>query len=249
MIPVRDLHEPGYLVFATRLGVVKRCELSDFSNPRPSGIIAIHLRENDLLVGVALTRGDSEIVLAKRSGKAVRFKEGDVRAMGRAAAGVRGATLEDGEDRVIGMVTVYRPDSELLVVTEKGYGKRTDIGAYRLTARGTKGVITLRVTERNGPLVALREVVEGDELMLITSRGTLIRLPVSGVSRLGRATQGVHLVRLGDEDRVVAVAHLARDDDEDEGSEPPSPQVITKDEQVAEAEADGETTDDDDVGS
>ncbi|HEX9259776.1 MAG TPA: DNA gyrase C-terminal beta-propeller domain-containing protein, partial [Acidimicrobiales bacterium] len=150
------------------------------------------------------TRGDSEIVLAKRSGKAVRFKETDVRAMGRAATGVRGATLEGADDQVIGMVAVSRPESQLLVVTGKGYGKRTAIDAYRLTARGTKGVITLRVTERNGPLVAIREVVDGDGLMLITSRGTLIRLPVSGISQLGRATQGVHLVRLGDEDRVVA---------------------------------------------
>ncbi|HZM15442.1 MAG TPA: DNA gyrase subunit A [Candidatus Krumholzibacteria bacterium] len=241
MIPVRDLQEPGFLVFATRRGVVKRCELADFSNPRPSGIIAIHLRENDELVGVALTRGDSQIVLAKRSGKAVRFKEGDVRAMGRAATGVRGATLESESDSVIGMVAVSRPEAQLLVVTEKGYGKRTALDAYRLTARGTKGVITLRVTGRNGPLVAIREVVDGDELMLITSRGTLIRLPVSGISQLGRATQGVHLVRLGEDDRVVAVAHIAR---EDEDVEAPrrvaTPGVVSPEEQQAEAAAEGE---------
>ena len=209
-IPVRDLQEAQrYLVFATRHGVIKRCELSAFSNPRPSGIIAINLREDDSLVGVALTHGDSEIVLAKRAGKAVRFKETDVRAMGRSASGVRGATLEGPQDEVIGMVTVSRPDAELLVVTEKGFGKRTAIENYRLTARGTKGVLTLRVTEKNGAIMGIHEVVEDDELMIITSRGTLIRLPVKGISQLGRATQGVHLVRLGDEDRVVAVAQVA----------------------------------------
>jgi DNA gyrase subunit A len=249
MIPVRDLQEAAFLVFATRRGVVKRCELADFSNPRPSGIIAIHLRENDELVGVALTRGDSEIILAKRSGKAVRFKEADVRAMGRAATGVRGATLEGPDDQVIGMVAVSRSEAQLLVVTEKGYGKRTAIDAYRLTARGTKGVITLRVTERNGPLVAIREVVDGDGLMLITSRGTLIRLPVSGVSQLGRATQGVHLVRLGEEDRVVAVAHIASEEDEDDAPRlEASPNLVSPEEQLAQAaaEADDEVADDED---
>ena len=247
MIPVRDLREAGFLVFATRGGVVKRCELADFSNPRPSGIIAIHLRDNDMLVGVALTRGDSEIVLAKRSGKAVRFKETDVRAMGRAAAGVRGATLEDEHDSVIGMVAVSRPEAELLVVTEKGYGKRTAIDAYRLTARGTKGVLTLRVTERNGPLVTIREVLEGDELMLITSRGTLIRLPVRGISKLGRATQGVHLVRLGEEDRVVAVAHLASEEDDEGTPLPPvSPNLVSPEEQEATAVIDEDAAPEDD---
>jgi DNA gyrase subunit A len=138
-------------------------------------------------------------------------------------------------------VAVSRPEAQLLVVTEKGYGKRTALDAYRLTARGTKGVITLRVTGRNGPLVAIREVVDGDELMLITSRGTLIRLPVSGISQLGRATQGVHLVRLGEDDRVVAVAHIAR---EDEDVEAPrrvaTPGVVSPEEQQAEAAAEGE---------
>jgi DNA gyrase subunit A len=230
MIPVRDLKEAKrYLLFATRQGVIKRCELAAFSNPRPSGIIAINLRDDDALVGAALTRGDSEIVLAKRAGKAVRFKETAVRAMGRAATGVRGATLEGADDQVIGMVSVTRPDAELLVVTENGYGKRTAIANYRLTARGTKGVLTLRVTQKNGPIMAIKEVVEGDELMIITSRGTLIRLPVKGISRLGRATQGVHLVRVGDEDRVVAVARLATEEEAVDGGpavepEPPAPE-------------------------
>jgi DNA gyrase subunit A len=220
VIPVRDLSEAGaYLVFATRKGVIKRCDLNAFSNPRPSGIIAVGLREEDSLVDVALTHGDSEIVLAKRAGKAVRFKETDVRSMGRSAAGVRGATLEGGDDEVIGMVTESRPDAELLVVTEKGFGKRTAIQDYRLTARGTKGVLTLRVTEKNGPIMAIKSVVDGDELMIITSSGTLIRVPVSGISKLGRATQGVHVIRVEEGDRVAAVAKIVNEEEGDEAGD------------------------------
>ena len=225
-VPVLNFSEEGYLVMATRKGVIKRCDLSDFSNPRRGGIIAIGLHEGDALVGVALTRGKAEIVLAKRAGKAVRFNEADVRSMGRAAAGVRGARLEDEDDEVVGMVAVTRPDAEILVVTERGYGKRTPIGDYRLTARGTKGVLTLRTTEKNGRIVQIKEVVDADELMIITRGGVLIRLPVSGISQLGRATQGVHLIRLEEGDEVAAVAHVAREEEvvvgdagEDNGSE------------------------------
>jgi DNA gyrase subunit A len=213
-VPVRDFKEPGcYLVMATRKGTIKRCDLIDFSNPRRGGIIAINLRDDDALVGVALTRGQSEIVLAKRAGKAVRFKETDVRSMGRAATGVRGAALDNDDDAVIGMVAVARPDAELLVVTEKGFGKRTPIGDYRLTARGTRGVLTLRTTDKNGPIVAIKEVVNADELMIITKGGVLIRVPVSGVSEQGRATQGVRLIRVEEGDEVAAVAHVARDEE------------------------------------
>jgi DNA gyrase subunit A len=219
-VPVRDFSEEGYLVMATRRGVIKRCDLADFSNPRRGGIIAIGLHEGDSLVGVALTRGTSEIVLAKRAGKAVRFKENDVRSMGRAAAGVRGAELDDDDDEVVGMVAVTRADAELLVVTERGFGKRTPIDDYRLTARGTKGVLTLKTTEKNGRIVAIKEVADGDELMIITKRGVLIRVPVSGVSQLGRATQGVHLIRLEEADEVAAVAHIARDEELGGGEEP-----------------------------
>jgi DNA gyrase subunit A len=219
-VPVRDLQEPGcYFVMATRKGVIKRCDLADFSNPRRGGIIAIGLHEGDSLVGVALTRGTSEIVLAKSAGKAVRFKETDVRSMGRAAAGVRGAELESEDDQVVGMVAVTRPDAEILVVTERGYGKRTPLEDYRLTARGTKGVLTLRTTEKNGPITAIKEVVDNDELMIITRKGVLIRLPVKGVSQLGRATQGVHLIRLEEGDEVAAVAHVARDDEVGDAAE------------------------------
>jgi len=213
-VPVRDFKEPGcYLVMATRKGTIKRCDLIDFSNPRKGGIIAIGLHDGDGLVGVALTHGQAEIVLAKRAGKAVRFKETDVRSMGRTAAGVRGAELEDDDDEVVGMVAVVRPDAEILVITENGFGKRTPIGDYRLTARGTKGVLTLKTTEKNGPLVAIKEVVGDDELMIITKKGVLIRVPVSGISELGRATQGVRLIRVEEGDEVAAIAHVARDEE------------------------------------
>jgi DNA gyrase subunit A len=133
--------------------------------------------------------------------------------MGRAAAGVRGAELEDADDEVVGMVAVSRPDAEILVVTERGFGKRTPIDDYRLTARGTKGVLTIKTTERNGRIVEIKEVVDADELMIITRKGVLIRQPVSGISQLGRATQGVHLIRLEEGDEVAAVAHVAREEE------------------------------------
>jgi hypothetical protein len=136
--------------------------------------------------------------------------------MGRAAAGVRGAELEDDDDEVVGMVAVSRPDAEILVVTERGFGKRTPIGDYRLTSRGAQGVLTLKTTERNGRIAAIKEVVNDDELMIITRKGVLIRVPVSGVSQLGRATQGVHLIRLEEGDEVAAVAHIVRDDELEE---------------------------------
>lgn len=224
---------------ATRKGVIKRCDLADFSNPRRGGIIAIGLHEGDALVGVALTRGTSEIVLAKSAGKAVRFKETDVRSMGRAAAGVRGAELDGEDDAVVGMVAVTRPDAELLVVTERGFGKRTPIEDYRLTARGTKGVLTLRTTEKNGPITAIKEVVDSDELMIITRKGVLIRLPVKGISQLGRATQGVHLIRLEEGDEVAAVAHAARDEEVGVGPEANGADAGPEDEEAAGVEDDG----------
>jgi DNA gyrase subunit A len=244
-VPVRDFSEEGYLVMATRKGTIKRCRLQDFSNPRRGGIIAIGLRDGDSLVAVARTRGSSEIVLAKQAGKAVRFQETDVRAMGRTATGVRGAELEGEADEVVGMVAVSRPDAELLVVTEKGYGKRTPISDYRLTARGTKGVLTLRTTEKNGPIVAVREVVDADELMIITRKGVLIRLPVSGISQLGRATQGVHLIRLEEGDEVAAVAHIASE--ESLGETPEGAGALEDGEAGADADI-GEIEDEADAG-
>jgi len=197
-----------FLVLATRAGKIKKTPLAAFSNPRRSGIVAITLAPDDTLIGAGLTDGNSQIVLAKRSGKAIRFPERTVRPMGRAAAGVRGATLENEQDAVVGMVCVTDPEATLLVVTQKGLGKRSRLADYRITNRGGRGVITLRISERNGMLVGIKEVADDDEVMLTTSQGMVIRLRMKQVSVIGRATQGVKLINLQPDDFVTDLAKL-----------------------------------------
>lgn len=211
ILPVKRFEE-AFVFFATEQGVVKKTPLSAFSNPRPAGIQAISLDANDSLIGVALTNGEDQVVLGTRGGMACRFKEDDVRAMGRTAHGVRGITLET-EDRVVDMA-VIRPGMSLLTVCERGFGKRTDIDEYRLTRRGGKGVINVKVTEKNGPVLALRAVTDQDALMLITSSGKLLKMTLDALREIGRATQGVRLIRVDDDDRLVAVAKMAVDKDE-----------------------------------
>jgi len=197
-----------FLVLATQRGKIKKTPLAAFGNPRRAGIWAIHLAEGDALIGAGVTDGDAEIVLAKRSGKAIRFPESKVRAMGRAAAGVRGVTLESEEDAVVGMVCVADSDATLLVVTQNGFGKRSKLADYRVTNRGGRGVITLRISERKGALVSIKEVSDDDEVMLTTFNGMVIRLRMKQVSVIGRATQGVKLINLQEEDRVTDVAKI-----------------------------------------
>ncbi len=204
--------EEKYVFFATEKGVVKKTPLSAFSRPRPSGIQAISLELDDTLIKVSLSNGDQQIVLGTRDGMAVRFNETDARPMGRSAHGVRGITLS-GDDRVVDMV-VIEPGMSLLTVCERGYGKRTDIDEYRLTRRGSKGVINIKTTERNGPVVALRAVTDENDLMLITASGTLLRTPLSELREIGRATQGVRLIRVAEDDRVVAVAKVVTEKEE-----------------------------------
>ncbi len=209
ILPVQQFEE-RFVFFATEKGVVKKTPLSAFSNPRPSGIQAITLDPDDALIGVALTAGDEQIVVGTRGGMACRFREDDVRPMGRTARGVRGIELAD-DDRVIDMA-VIRPGMSVLTVCERGMGKRTDIDEYRLTRRGGKGVINVRVTDKNGPVVAVRAVTDEDQLMLITAKGVLLRMSLAQLREIGRATQGVRLIRVEDEDdRVVAVAKMAVD--------------------------------------
>lgn len=203
-----------YVFFATEKGVVKKTPLIAFSNPRPSGILALTLDPDDSLVKVSLTSGGDEIVLGTRLGMACRFKEDDVRAMGRTARGVRGITLER-DDQVVDMV-VIQPGLSLLTVCENGYGKRTLVDEYRLTHRGGKGVINIRTTERNGPVVALRAVTEEDSLILVTATGKLMRMRLCDLREIGRATQGVRLIRLEEGDKVVAVAKVVASEDEPE---------------------------------
>ncbi|MGQ0722859.1 MAG: DNA gyrase subunit A [Candidatus Eiseniibacteriota bacterium] len=214
-VPVREFTEDHYLVMATRKGVIKKTFLTEFSRPRRTGIIACALDEGDKVIGASVTDGEHDILLAKSGGKAIRFRERDVRAMGRSARGVRGVDLE-GDEHVVDMVCVKGEGHGILVVTENGYGKRTKLDAYRITRRGGKGIITVKATERTGALVAMREVVPEDELMLITANGILIRLSVAGIAEIGRATQGVRLIRPGEGDKVAGVARVVATEEQGE---------------------------------
>jgi DNA gyrase subunit A len=211
-VSTKDFPPDRFLVMATAQGVIKKTELSSFSHPRKGGIIAISLDEGDTLIDARLTDGTNDIVLAKSGGKAVRFHEQDVRSMGRSARGVRGVSLE-ADDLVVGMVVIAR-EGTLLVVSENGYGKRSPISEYRVTRRGGKGIITLRCTEKIGKLVAIKEVVDEDELLIMSQGGVAIRVPIKGVSVIGRATQGVRLINLGEGDKVVDVARVVTEEEE-----------------------------------
>ncbi|MCH7683469.1 MAG: DNA gyrase subunit A [Gemmatimonadetes bacterium] len=211
---VRGFSDSEYLVFATRNGIVKKTVLSAYGNPRSTGINAINIEEGDELIDVLVTDGTNDIVLATKNGMSIRFNEKDVRKMGRTAGGVRGVQLE-GDDRVIGMV-VLRRDATLLVVSEKGMGKRSKVSDYRVQRRGGKGIITLKRTEKTGSIVALREVLPDDELMMITRHGVIIRVPVDGIRVIGRNTQGVRVMNLDAGDTVVDVARVVNEDAETE---------------------------------
>jgi len=231
--------EESFVFFCTQKGVVKKTPLSAFSRPRSAGIQAITLDEGDTLIRVALSGGADEIVIGTSGGMACRFDENDVRAMGRSARGVRGIELRAG-DEVVDMA-VIQPGMSLLTVCEKGFGKRTEIDEYRKTRRGGKGVINVRVTEKNGPVVALRAVTDDDALMLITGQGTLLKMTLDQLRDIGRATQGVRLIRVADDDRVVAVARVATEkEEEDVTSAPPPPRPPALPTVDAEAEADAE---------
>ena len=217
ILPVRDYAEDQYVILSTRNGTIKKTPLSEFSRPRSSGIIALDLREGDSLVGVSLTNGGQEVMLFSNAGKAIRFAETDVRPMGRTAAGVRGIRLAEGQ-HVIALV-VIDPDSDARVVlaSENGFGKRTRVAEFAVQKRGGQGVIAMKLTERNGDLVGAVLAEEEDEIMLITTRGTLVRTPVAGISEIGRNTQGVMLIRLGKGEKLVEIeriAHLGGDEDE-----------------------------------
>jgi DNA gyrase subunit A len=211
LVPVREFSDNRWLMFATRNGTVKKTVLSDYGNPRANGIIAINIEGDDELIDVQITEGNSDIVLATRGGMSIRFHESDVRNMGRATTGVKGIELESS-DAVIGMVVVRR-DATLLVVSEKGFGKRSELSEYRVQKRGGKGIITFHNTDKTGACIALKEVQPQDELMMITKKGVIIRVPVDGIRVIGRNTQGVRVMNLDDGDLVVDVARVVREDD------------------------------------
>jgi DNA gyrase subunit A len=211
----------NYIVMCTKNGTIKKTSLEQYSRPRTNGINAITIREGDQLLEAKLTNGTAEILLAKKSGKAIRFNESGVRPMGRTAAGVRGVRLENEQDEVIGMVCVNDnddTDTSIMVVSEKGYGKRTDIGDYRITGRGGKGVKTLSVTEKTGSLIAIKDVTDENDLMIITRNGIAIRMKMEDVRVMGRATQGVRLIKIRENDNIASVAKVPKVEEEDEDS-------------------------------
>ena len=203
-----------YVIMATKNGQVKKTPLEQYSRPRTNGINAITIREDDILLEAKLTTGDSQVMLAVKSGKAIRFEEGKTRPMGRNASGVRGITLAGPEDEVIGMIAVDDQESNILVVSENGYGKRSSIEDYRITNRGGKGVKTINVTEKTGKLVAIKNVTDSDDLMIINKSGIAIRMAVQDLRVMGRATQGVRLIKVREDDSIAAVAKVMHDDDE-----------------------------------
>ncbi|MEW5766254.1 MAG: DNA gyrase subunit A [bacterium] len=214
-IPIHQFTPDDYLVMATRQGLVKKTALSEYSRPRPSGIIAITLEEGDELVGVELTEGHQEILLATRTGKSIRFPETDVRPTGRASRGVRGIRFGVRKDEVIGM-EVVGSEMTLVTVTEQGFGKRTDLSEYRTQARGGQGIINIKITPRGGEVAGILEVDNDDELMIITQSGMVIRLAVEGMRPMGRATQGVSVIRLKENDRITSVAKVVGKKEEEE---------------------------------
>jgi DNA gyrase subunit A len=215
----------------TKKGTIKKTSLEAYSRPRANGINAININDGDTLLEASLTSGSSEIVMALRSGRAIRFNESTVRPMGRTATGVRGITLEDKNDEVVGMISIDNPETTVLVVSEKGYGKRTDIDDYRVTNRGGKGVKTLNITDKTGKLVAIKGVTDKEDLMIINRSGIIIRIAISELRTMGRATQGVRLITLKDNDEIASVAKIEHDEDEEvennNGETPENPDAET----------------------
>ena len=211
VVPVKSFDTDQYVFMATRLGIAKKTHLKEFSNPRRVGINAISIHDDDELIGAKLTDGTQDIVLATRKGLAIRFHETDVRSMGRTAAGVKGITLGK-DDVVIGMVVVRR-EGTLMVVTDKGYGKRSAIADYRVTRRGGKGIITMKTNDKIGRMIEIMDVIDSDDLLMITSKGLVIRQQIGKIKVLGRNTQGVRLIRLVEDDEVADVARVVRDDE------------------------------------
>lgn len=204
-----------FVVFCTKMGVIKKTPLRDFSRPRLNGITALSFKEGDKLLSVNLTDGNSEILMASRSGKTIRFPEANVRAMGRNAAGVYGIDVDETKDEVVGMVTLTQEEKDnhsILIVSQKGYGKRSELEEYRITNRGGKGVLTLKVTEKTGYLIALLSVQESDSLMIINKSGITIRIPVTSISVLGRNTQGVRLINLQTDDEIASVTKVPKEE-------------------------------------
>ena len=220
VLKIKDLTDEeyihsNYVILCTQKGTIKKTSLSAYSRPRANGITAITVHEGDKLLTAALTNGQNHILIAKSEGKAVHFDESDVRPMGRTASGVRGTTLESATDKVVGMICITSLDANVLVVSEKGYGKRSSIADYRITRRGGKGVKTINITEKTGKLVAIKEVADEDELMIINRSGISIRIKVDELRIMGRATQGVRLIKLNEDDAISSVEKIRKMEEPD----------------------------------
>ncbi|MDT8978777.1 DNA gyrase subunit A [Paenibacillus sp. chi10] len=235
VIPVVEFESDKYLFFATRQGIVKKTPLDDYVNIRKGGLIAINLRDDDALIGVRLTDGEQEIIMGTKMGMSIRFSENDVRSMGRSATGVKGITL-DSEDVVIDMDVVNK-ENDVLIVTAKGYGKRTPMEDYRIQSRGGKGIKTINVTDKNGAVVGLKVVQDGEDLMIITASGTIIRTSMSGISQMGRYTQGVKLINIRDDDSVSTVSRCDKTEDDPEESSEESSEEAEQNPGMTESEA------------
>jgi len=208
-----DYVNNNYVIMVTKKGQTKKTSLEQYSRPRTNGINAITIREDDELLEAKLTDGNSQIMIAAKSGKSIRFEEGKTRPMGRNASGVKGITLKDDKDEVIGMVSIPDDQSDILVVSEKGYGKRSKLEDYRITNRGGKGVKTINITEKTGSLVAIKNVTDSDDLMIINKSGVVIRIAVEDLRVMGRATQGVRLIKIRENDSIAAVAKVMHEDE------------------------------------
>lgn len=216
----QEFVENHYLTLITKKGIIKKTTLEAYSRPRTTGIIALGIREGDELLEAKMTSGNSEILIALKSGRAIRFPESTVRPMGRTASGVRAISIDDNDnDEVVGMICIDDPQTNVLVVSEKGYGKRSELEEYRITNRGGKGVKTMNITDKTGQLVAIKDVVDGDDLMIINKSGILIRIAVDTLRVMGRATQGVRLINLRDNDEIAAVTKVNAEHFEDDGDD------------------------------
>ena len=227
-VSVKDFSDNQYIVMATQKGIVKKTVLSAYSKPRKGGIYAIDIREGDRLIEAKITDGDNDILLGTKEGKSIRFSEKDVRPTGRKTMGVKGITLSSTEDDVIGMLIVKR-EGTILVGTEKGFGKRTDVIQYRTQNRGGKGVMTMRITEKTGKMTSIMEVVDADDLVIITNKGVLMRQPVSAIRSIGRVTQGVKLVKLDVGAKISSISRVIHEEEEEEADQTPQdkPEIDT----------------------
>ena len=229
-VSVKEFDDQHYIIMATKRGQVKKTVLSAYGHPRKGGIYAIDIRENDELINARITDGDNDILLGTREGKSIRFSERDIRSSGRKTMGVRGIRLAVADDEVVGMVIVKR-EGTILVATEEGYGKRTDVIQYRIQNRGGKGIMTMRTTDKTGKMVSIMEVVDIDDLMVITNRGVLIRQPISTIRTIGRVTQGVRLIKLDQGSSIASITRVVRED-EDLDTKTEEPEITGEEKEV-----------------